>query len=92
MAKGRGEFDGKVFAQIGEPGGLVVCETVSCGRKLLGEFVKLGGGAGVADGGFGRGRLLGVVERFKPILSCAEMTVIERVGVHLHQDNDGVKC
>ena len=95
-AKGAGEFDGEVLAQLGERravGGLLVGEARDRGGRRGGlrfDAVESSAREGISyRGGFGGG--VGFVQGVKPALRLAQVAVVEGVGVHFHEDGQEVQ-
>lgn len=88
LTEGGGEFEGKIFAEFSQGVFFVFMDSLFFGA--LGQVVKMGARARVADGCCGRGAF-GVVEGGEAVFSCAEVAVVESVGMHFHEKGYGVE-
>ena len=55
------------------------------------EFIQVGARAWIANGCF-CGGVLRVVKSGETVFGCAEVAVVEGVGMHLHEHHDAMKC
>ena len=86
-AQRRGKFEGELLTEVGES---VFFVLMSFLFFEVVKFAQVGAGAWVANRCFRRG-ILWIVKSGKAMFSCAEVAVVERVRMHLHEHDDTMK-